>query len=232
MTDTIIYTESKISPNVDETFELFIDAVKANNFELVKKFISDGLIDPNMSDDDGIPLLHCYIYNCNIDAAKFLIKECGADPNITDNNKNITPLCIAMVKRNLEFAKWLIIEGKADPNLSTAQYIPLFYALVGVKDLEFVKWLILEGGADVNTLNRYGSTILWVAINNSDLEFIKWLVEVARADIYITDNFGVCPSQFARQFSDKKHIKDWLIRVDYRISERNYNERLAKLGIV
>ena len=138
----------------------------------------------------------------NIELIKFLIDE-GADVNakITEKDpmrQGMTPLHLAVCKKNIEVTKYLISQG-ADIH-AQARYgvTPLHYAVRFNENVDVAKLLVSEG-ADVHTKALGIRTPLdWAALANKNVDVFKFLVSQG-ADVNATDETGATPLQWAVQ---------------------------------
>jgi len=198
-----------------------ISAVRSNDFEIVKMFVSEG-IDVNAKHYGSTPLHFAAQYNGSHEITSFLVAE-GADINAEDKDGN-TPLHIAVARRNLATID-VLISKEADVNAKNLRgYTPLheviasfgfgsFSGLGGggfsqpddryeaeratlyARDLELAKSLI-SAGADVNA-NWGQRTPLHLAVDTrKNAEIIKFLLS-AGADVNVQDANGATPLHFA-----------------------------------
>jgi hypothetical protein len=131
----------------------------------------------------GLPLAQVASIG-NLDAAKCLLKELGADVNeaIVDGG---TPLRMAANEGNLAMVQCLVNNFGADVNEADLDgRTPLGFAAHN-GDLAMVQCLVKELGADVDQADRNFGTPLIIAPVSKHAHIVKWLVK-AGADLNST----------------------------------------------
>jgi ankyrin repeat protein len=115
--------------------------------------------------------------NCgNLDAARCLIIECGADVNQA-NGQGFTPLYRAAQEGQVEVVLSLVKEFDADVNQADhGGSTPLHVAAQNGR-LDVVRALVKQLGAEVNTSDRYGRTPLMMASAGKQDKVIRWLIK-------------------------------------------------------
>ena len=138
-----------------------IDAIKANQPEMVECFLKTGInIDtPLKYTEENTPLTAAVELN-NLDMVKFLVEH-GADIN----GREFSPLLTAtyLGNRTFDIVKYLVEHG-ANVNVRNKRGdTPLYNAFCNSDGIEMVKFLV-EHGANVNAVdNLNGETPIFVA---------------------------------------------------------------------
>ena len=135
---------------------VLISAVSDGKFTVIPTLLKNGA-KPNIKNSLEQPVLWLVVGKDSIDAAKILI-EAGAELEVKDKEKGLTPLSIAVIKRNTEMARFLLEKG-ASPNTGDINGVtPLGYsALTGQIDL--LQAMIAKGG-DINAKDNSGRSIV------------------------------------------------------------------------
>jgi ankyrin repeat protein len=167
----------------------FIEAVKKDDVEKVRKLIESGKIGLNQALDDvkNVPL-HYSAYYGALKVTQFLVEK-GADVNIKDVG-GVTPLSMAAYGNHTAVARFLVKNG-ADVNIRDEDGgTPLLNAAYN-NNFELVKFLV-EHGADVNIKTVDGQTPLINAAGLGNFEMVKFLVEHG-ADVNVQNKDGITP---------------------------------------
>ena len=127
------------------------------------------------------------ISNGHIEIVKFLVRECGADPNVdllSGNYSNVLAMAVAL--GDIDTVKFLVQEGGADSNmvLQAGTYGNPLIVAAARGDINIVKFLIQEGRADPNLVPQVGEdgSPLIVAAARGRIEIVKFLVQEGGAD--------------------------------------------------
>ncbi|MBP7190674.1 MAG: ankyrin repeat domain-containing protein, partial [Rickettsiaceae bacterium] len=129
--------------------------------------------------------------NGHTKTAEFLIKECGVNPNFSDNAGR-TLLHIACLNGHTKTAEFLITMYEANVNLpNSTGRTPLHLACA--KGHTEVLDLLMKHGANVDQSDKNGMTALHIAYAKGDTEIAKLLIETYGANPNLPDNNGLTP---------------------------------------
>jgi ankyrin repeat protein len=103
----------------------------------------------------------------------------------TRGYSGVTPLTVAMRKRNSQYVNYLLQQG-ADPNLAESNGDTALIVAARVGYMEGVLTM-LANRATVDAANRQGETALIIAVQNRQVQVVKRLLE-AGANSTRTDN--------------------------------------------
>ena len=121
-----------------------IDAIKANQPEMVEYFLKTGIsIDaPQKYTEENTPLTAAIEFN-NLDMVKFLVEH-GADIN----GREFSPLLTAtyLGNRTFDIVKFLVEHGANVNVRSKHGETPLYNAFCNSDGIEMVKFLVEHGG--------------------------------------------------------------------------------------
>jgi len=167
-----------------------IDAIKANDFELIKQIIREkGITDLNIQTETGdTPLIYSVKYGTP-EIVEFLIDSGLSNINMDDGN--LTPLMVACMWEpshgNIDMVKSLIERGAdleiTDTYESTALLIATRGSLIAV-----VEYLI-NAGANINAQNVNNQTPLHLSCVNENLDMVN-LFRERGADLELVDGDG------------------------------------------
>jgi hypothetical protein len=125
--------------------KMLMEGVRERNKQKIQEAINNG-VDINVKAGMmGESLLHCYVLEGDMEAAKLLI-DMGADVN-QQGNTGGTPLHSAAGNNDLTMVKYLINMG-ADLNKSLGGFTPLTVAVN--RGYEKIAEVLIESGADVS----------------------------------------------------------------------------------
>ena len=185
-----------------ESGMLLIDAIKQDDYKLVRELMELNTVDINLQDEDGNTALIFACKNDNYDIVKLLVDK-GADINVQNNN-GISPLLAACYNINdknaANIAKLLITKGADVNSVDKDQATPLTvileqetYGLYG----NIVK-MLLKNEADVNYKTYSGFTPLMLACASEtySLNYVRILIN-NEADIDAKNNDNETALMFA-----------------------------------
>uniref|UniRef100_A0A7N4PHI5 Ribonuclease L n=1 Tax=Sarcophilus harrisii TaxID=9305 RepID=A0A7N4PHI5_SARHA len=172
-----------------------IQAVKENDFELVKQLLEEGA-DVSIKTEGGWTPLHNAVKESNKDIVELLLEK-GADPHIRKEN-GATPFIVAAIVGNVELLELFLSKGaninEYDNHGFTAFMEAACYGQQSA--LEF----LYEKGAEVNLgrqtseeqkkLRKGGCTALMDAARKGHIDVVKILLEKMGADVNARDNMG------------------------------------------
>jgi len=146
-------------------------AARANDTVQIANYIKQG-IDINQANPKGFTPFILAVYNNNIDAVKFLLKN-GAKTDAQDLSGN-TALMGATFKGYVEMTNLLVNEGKANVNQlnSNGATALIFAATFG--QVEIIK-ILLDAGADRSIKDGRGKTAKDHAVMQENETIIKML---------------------------------------------------------
>lgn len=178
-----------------EGMPAIVKAIRSNQKELVKLFLSLG-VNPGSKDGNGATLLyHAVDYN-SVEIARLLLDN-GALTDRSKSEQGSIPgkcsqapeplLLIAAGNRNLKMVELLLSRG-ADINLKDENGCTAFYHAVKYEESPMAYFLI-DKGAEVNTKTNDGTTPLHVV---RDLKLARYLVDKG-LDVNARDDKGNTP---------------------------------------
>jgi ankyrin repeat protein len=184
-------------------FADIFSAVKKGTVKDVRDFVEQNPNMVNAKDNDGwTPLHFAALSSTSVEILEYLVSQ-GANINAksmrTLRMSEVTPLHVAIIKRNIEFAKFLI-SANADVNaISETAGTPLYTAAIMgrtdfAKSLELAKILVFAE-ADANAVINNG-TLLHNATVGGSVEAVKILV-YAGANVNAKDDKGDTPLHVA-----------------------------------
>ena len=177
------------------------NAVKNNQYEVVKNIIKDGFDIKKVTDNiTGNTPLIIAVNNGYLDIVKLLI---DSGVNIEDEDvKHRTSIMIASDKGYLDIVK-LLIASKANVNHQSDNELSSLLLVVSKVEnltnyLEIMKEL-LKAGADINHVNKLKFSALMLASIKGNINTVKFLTEKG-ADIYLVNNDGDSAIMLARKW--------------------------------
>lgn len=164
-----IKTEQAMTPQM-----LFLESINKGQVDLVKKFISDGVIEPNQVLESGATPLHMAVIQNQEPIAAALILA-GARLNEKDSNTLATPLHLAALYGRTSIAKLLIQKG-ADINAAMKFGITPLMVAAQFNHPQIAE-ILLNSKAKVNTPDDEGFTALHCAAQTGDEITAKLLIK-------------------------------------------------------
>lgn len=177
--------------------------IKTLTFYLVESTENLHPLSPNLTDSDGITLVHWAALNNKLSTVKFLV-SIGADPDVPAGDMNATPLLWAVRYGLVYVADWLIREGKVKVDVTDKNGIGILLASVfssNVMMVVYVIWTLNEnhnlennniGLTGINTTDEKGRTPLHWAAYQGDFLTVDVLI-LAGANVDVIDNEGFTP---------------------------------------
>lgn len=154
----------------------------------------------NISDADGMPLLHHAVMHNDPKIVEFLLEK-GANVTVRDNYPANVALHYA---RSGEIAKLLLKHG-SNPNAKNLNGQTPLHKEWRELDLEVVQ-VLLEAGADINAKDNSGNTPLHYAISKKSLEEVKFFVD-HNVDINAQNSYGETPLEFMFKYRYNEPIR-------------------------
>ncbi len=158
------------------------DAAANFDVEKLRELLASGA-PVNLVYDNRTPLISALEFGSE-EMARLLLEH-GADPNIPAPPCDVSPLSIAITKRQRAIAHLLIAKGSDVNAVDRRGKTPLLYA-AAASESELVRALV-EAGADIDFRDRSGATPTWYAAGFGDFAATRTLVE-AGAQLDITGN--------------------------------------------
>lgn len=177
----------------DTSQSLFYKAIRGGQLDEVRKFISSGMMSPNLIFDDGITPLHIAVINNQESIAAVLI-QAGAKVNAQDNTTQATPLHLAAVYGRVNIAKFLLQKG-ADINAVMKFGISPLMVAAQFKQPAMVE-LLLSYKANIHLVDNDGFTALHFSAQNGDELATRFLLDHG-ADPTIRDRELATPIEIA-----------------------------------
>ncbi|ARF02627.1 SWPV1-008 [Shearwaterpox virus] len=222
---------------------LLLHAVKANNIDIIKILLNNG-INVNYVNDKGYTALHYAVENNKLDIVNLLlgkganieiVNECSFinniikfrftnyynmielmlsyKANVNNIHDNYAPLHLAIDEEDEEIIKLLIRYG-ADINIkNTYNDSSPLHHAVKSVNKNILK-ILLDKGADVNSLNRYGCTPIYYAVCNNNIDVVNILLEYG-ADVNVIDLSGNTPLTVSGNNYIKKEIISHIVISKY-----------------
>ena len=168
---------------------LIMDKYKYDTNSLVnscKYFNYEYLIFGLMNGIDASDALLQAIKQCNIEVAKYLIKDCNANVETKDSNGR-TPIYFASQAGFLEIIKYLVEQHHVDTNIKDKYGNTPLNVASYKGHLDVVKYLVENCHANVEISDSNGWTPLNYASYNGNIEVISYLYEHYHANIETKD---------------------------------------------
>ena len=156
---------------------------------VVKAILSDGRIDPNLSDRAGWTALMRAVDTDRDDVIKELLADPRTDPNIKSDTERAA-LTYASVKGYTEAVKAILADTRTDPNiLDLCNWTALMHAVRTDHD-DVIKELLADPHTDPNIKSDTEWAALTYASAKGHTEAVKALLTDPRTDTEITDSDG------------------------------------------
>lgn len=177
--------------------------IRVLKFYLTKSAENPNPMSPNITDSDGITLVHWAALNNKLAAIKFLV-SIGANPDVPAGDMHATPLLWAVRYGLVYVADWLIREAKANVNTVDKNGIGILLASVfssNVMMVIYVVWTLngnqhgtpeenpIVGLAGIDTIDQSGRTALHWAAYQGDFLTVDVLLS-AGANVNLVDADG------------------------------------------
>lgn len=216
--------------------EELIDAVRNDDIDLVRHYLSSGYNPDAMCYRRGESAIHLAVSNENLDLVK-LLANAGADLNYISKKYNYTPLLLAIHIGASNSVIETLLELGADISLETdLGYTPLMYAC-RYRSLPFIR-LLVESGADVDGSNSSLETPLMVSLlsdREDNLEVIKYLIWIGADVSTVDDNqnsvlmYLATEVEYKKPRSSLKECARILVENGVNVNAQNIDEESALL---
>jgi len=154
--------EARLKDPAAENIRKFLVAALNANFSLVKQFLDNGMNVNARSADSGQSALHKAVAYGQGKMAQFLI-EAGAELDVPDKDREITPLGEAAMRMDSDMVR-LLIQAGANVNFRNSDGETPLHAATWSGDADVVK-LLIQASADVDTRDKTGKTPLMEAVS-------------------------------------------------------------------
>jgi len=194
----------KVSTVKAEDATALCDSAFNGSTDILQKIVDNGL-DINSADYDDRTALHLAASEGLLLVASFLIKDLGADPNVSDRYGG-TPLDDALRSGHTKVADFLkecgALRGK------TAEYAEPSFLLLQAAAAGNLKALrhLHDEQIDMSLGNEDSRTALHLAAANGHIDCVQELIENMGVDVNIQDRHGGTPLDDAAQSGHKDVI--------------------------
>jgi len=174
--------------------DTMIKAVKFDDVKEVNKQLANGM-DPNMTDNQGIPLLVIAAREKSDKVVGALIANPKTDIDIVDKAGENAMMMAALVG-DIDIVKQLIAK---DAEVNKKGWAPLHYAAANGND-DIVK-LLLDHDAYIDAGSPNGTTPLMMAARGGHVSTVKLLLD-GGADLNVKNQLGLTALDFAKQYKE------------------------------
>ncbi len=178
--------------------DTMIKAVKFDDVNEVNKQLAHGM-DPNMTDDQGLPLLVLAAREKSDKVAAALIANPKTNIEILDKAGE-NAMMLASLNGDIDLVKLLISK---DAEVNKKGWTPLHYAASNGHD--DVVQLLLDNSAYIDAGSPNGTTPLMMAARGGHISTIKLLLD-SGADITIKNQIGLNALDFAKAYKEPDAI--------------------------
>jgi ankyrin repeat protein len=185
--------------------DTMIKAVKFDDVKEVNKQLAQGM-DPNMTDNQGMPLLVIAAREKSDKVVAALIANSKTDIELTDKVGE-NAMMMAALNDDITIVKILIEKGA---EVNKKGWAPLHYAAANGND-EIVK-LLLDHSAYVDAGSPNGTTPLMMAARGGHVSTVKLLLDNG-ADINVKNQIGMTALDFAKQYKEPDVIEGLTARM-------------------
>ncbi|CAG4916218.1 ankyrin repeat domain-containing protein [Paraburkholderia gardini] len=186
--------------------DTMIKAVKFDDVKEVKKQLSQGM-DPNMTDDQGMPLLVLAAREKSDQVGQALVDNPKTNVEIVDKAGE-NAMMLAALNGDMDFVKLLIAKGA---EVNKKGWAPLHYAAANGNDA--IVTLLLKYSAYVDAGSPNGTTPLMMAARGGHVSTAKLLLD-AGADINVKNQIGLNALDFAKQYKEPDAVKGLTARME------------------
>ena len=185
--------------------DTMIKAVKFDDVSEVNKQLSHGM-DPNLTDDQGIPLLVLAAREKSDKVVAALIANPKTNIEITDKAGE-NAMMMASLNGDINIVQTLIAK---DAEVNKKGWAPLHYAAANGND-DIVK-LLLDHSAYVDAGSPNGTTPLMMAARGGHVSTVKLLLDNG-ADLNVKNQIGMNALDFAKQYKEPDVVEGLTARM-------------------
>jgi ankyrin repeat protein len=182
-----------------------IKAVKFDDVNEVNKQLSHGM-DPNLTDDQGMPLLVLAAREKSDKVAAALVANPKTNIEITDKAGE-NAMMLAALNGDMDMVQLLISK---DAEVNKKGWAPLHYAAANGHD-DIVK-LLLDHSAYVDAGSPNGTTPLMMAARGGHISTVKLLLDNG-ADLNVKNQIGMNALDFAKQYKEPDVVEGLTARM-------------------
>jgi ankyrin repeat protein len=176
-----------------------VKAVKFDDVSRVTKLLERG-VDPNSTDDQGMPLIVLAAREKSDQVAKVLLDDPKTDIEKVDNHDE-NALMLAALNGDVELAQLLIAKGA---EVNKKGWAPLHYAATNGHD--DVVQLLIEHSAYIDAASPNGTTPFMMAARGDHVTTMKVLLQ-GGADPRLKNQIGMTALDFARHYQAKDALQ-------------------------
>lgn len=185
--------------------DTMIKAVKFDDVKEVSKQLANGM-NPNMTDDQGMPLLVLAAREKSDKVAALLIANPKTDIEIQDKSGE-NAMMLAALNGDLELVNLLISK---DAEVNKKGWAPLHYAAANGND-NIVK-VLLDHSAYVDAGSPNGTTPLMMAARGNHVSTVKLLLDNG-ADLTVKNQIGLTALDFAKHYKAPDVVEGLTARI-------------------
>jgi uncharacterized protein len=174
--------------------DTMIKAVKFDDVKEVKKQLGNGM-DPNMTDNQGIPLIVLAAREKSDQVAALLANDPKTNLE-SEDRAGENAMMMAALNGDVELVKLLISK---DAEVNKKGWAPLHYAATNGHD-DVVK-VLLDNSAYVDAGSPNGTTPLMMAARGGHVSTVKLLLDNG-ADLNVKNQLGLTALDFAKQYKE------------------------------
>ncbi|ONH70722.1 Palmitoyltransferase AKR1 [Pichia kudriavzevii] len=188
--------EPKTSASIDSSIlQEIVSASQHGNITVLRHYLDPSNTSPisaNITDSNGITLVHWAALNNRLEALKYLV-SIGADADIPAGDMGATPLLWAVRYGLVYIADYLIRETNADVHIKDKNGIGILMAAVfssNVMMVVYILWTLSYKPQDIDITDPSGRTSLhWAAYQGDFLTVDVLLLAGAKVDIQDSEGF-------------------------------------------
>jgi ankyrin repeat protein len=185
--------------------DTMIKAVKFDDVKEVNKQLANGM-DPNLTDDQGMPLLVLAAREKSDKVAEALVANPKTNIEIQDKAGE-NAMMLAALNGDIEMVQLLISK---DAEVNKKGWAPLHYAAANGHD-DIVK-LLLDHSAYVDAGSPNGTTPLMMAARGGHVSTVKLLLDNG-ADLNVKNQIGMNALDFAKQYKEPDVVEGLTARM-------------------